>query len=260
MAGIRRFPGDDEGPEDPDDPWDPNPGGGSGTPREDCGPGDEPLPPDEEPCGELGDDGCEELVPCDIQDLLSSCNINNENFIDCIKNSVSNYLKEHAEASMPGIYTEMKNAGLTTAQAAYVIATAQHESHFGRLMVEQNVRPGRYEGREDLGNTQPGDGDKYIGRGYVQLTGRANYQYWTNRLGIDLINNPELAEDPEIAATILVEGMKYGLYTGRKLSDHINEFETDYINARWVVNGTDRAEDISFLAQDFQEAIINCIQ
>ncbi|MCC5914638.1 MAG: M23 family metallopeptidase [Balneolaceae bacterium] len=44
---------------------DPNPGRGSGTPCEDCGPGDEPLPPDEEPCGELGDDGCEELDPCE---------------------------------------------------------------------------------------------------------------------------------------------------------------------------------------------------
>ncbi|MCC5914640.1 MAG: M23 family metallopeptidase [Balneolaceae bacterium] len=60
------WPGDD-GPEDPDDPWDPNPGGGSGTPCEDCGPGDEPLPPDEEPCGELGDDGCED------EDLMKPC-------------------------------------------------------------------------------------------------------------------------------------------------------------------------------------------
>ena len=161
---------------------------------------------------------------------------------------------------MPGIYTEMKNAGLTTAQSAYVIATAKHESHFGRLMVEQNVRPGRYEGRTDLGNDQPGDGDKYIGRGYVQLTGKANYQLWSNRLQIDLINNPELAVDPIIAARILVEGMKHGLFTGRELSDHINENETDYINARWIVNGQDRAEDIASFANDFQEAIINCNQ
>jgi hypothetical protein len=159
---------------------------------------------------------------------------------------------------MPDIYSEMKSAGLTTAQAAYVIATAQHESHFGRFMSEIDPDTDFYETRTDLGNTQSGDGAKYIGRGYVQLTGRANYQFWSNRMGIDLINNPELAEDPEIAAKILADGMKNGLFTGRKLSDHINENETDYIGARWVVNQQDRAEDIASIADDFETAIVNC--
>lgn len=150
----------------------------------------------------------------------------------------------------------MKNAELTTAQSAYVIATAQHESNLGRNMIE--IMPKDYQGREDLGNTQPDDGAKYVGRGYVQLTGRANYQYWGDRLGIDLINNPELAEDPVIAARILVYGMRDGTFTGRKLSAHINETETDYINARWIVNGQDRAEHIALIAKDFETAITNC--
>jgi len=200
----------------------------------------------------------DETKSCEINELLSECNINEDDFIDCIKNATSDFLQQYADASMPDIYSEMKSAGLTTAQAAYVIATAQHESHFGRLMIEQNVRPSRYEGRSDLGNTQPGDGTKYIGRGYVQLTGRFQYQFWSDRLGINLINNPELAEDPDIAAKILVEGMKNGLFTGRKLSDHINENETDYTGARWVVNRQDRAADIASIAEDFEDAIVNC--
>lgn len=227
-----------------------------------CGGGVGPGPvPEDCPTGQVKDaDGncIDEEEPCEIQDLLSSCSIDDENFIDCIKNSVSSYLQQHAEASMPGIYTEMKNAGLTTAQAAYVIATAQHESHFGRFMNEIDPDIDFYQSRTDLGNTQSGDGAKYIGRGYVQLTGRANYQYWGDRLGIDLINNPELAEDPVIAARILVYGMRDGTFTGRKLSAHINENETDYINARWIVNGQDRAEDIATIAENFENAIINC--
>ena len=60
-----------------------------------------------------------------------------------------------------------------------------------------------YEGRKDLGNTQKGDGAKYHGRGFIQLTGRANYQTYGNALGVDLVNNPDLALDPKISARIL---------------------------------------------------------
>ncbi|HZO30052.1 MAG TPA: glycoside hydrolase family 19 protein [Chloroflexota bacterium] len=59
-----------------------------------------------------------------------------------------------------------------------------------------------YEGRADLGNTQPGDGRRYKGRGFIQITGRSNYQTYGNTLGVDLIGNPDLALDPNIASQI----------------------------------------------------------
>ena len=61
----------------------------------------------------------------------------------------------------------------------------------------------RYEERADLGNVNPGDGVKYHGRGYIQLTGRANYSTYGKKLGVDLENNPDLAMDPEISAQVL---------------------------------------------------------
>lgn len=61
-----------------------------------------------------------------------------------------------------------------------------------------------YGGRADLGNTHAGDGAKFFGRGYTQLTGRANYEAASKALGIDLVNHPELAETPEVAAKIAV--------------------------------------------------------
>ncbi len=59
-------------------------------------------------------------------------------------------------------------------------------------------------GKRNLGNTEPGDGWKYHGRGFIQLTGRANYEQVGKEMGLDLINHPELAEDREIAAKIAV--------------------------------------------------------
>lgn len=60
-----------------------------------------------------------------------------------------------------------------------------------------------YEGRADLGNTQRGDGDRFHGRGFVQLTGRANYRLFGAKLGLDLENRPELALDSVAASRIL---------------------------------------------------------
>ncbi|MBD2777234.1 glycoside hydrolase family 19 protein [Iningainema tapete] len=60
-----------------------------------------------------------------------------------------------------------------------------------------------YEGRSDLGNIYPGDGAKYHGRGFIQLTGRNNYEIYGKRFGVDLVNNPDLALDRTIAAKVL---------------------------------------------------------
>lgn len=61
---------------------------------------------------------------------------------------------------------------------------------------------------KELGNKQPGDGSKYIGRGYVQLTGRSNYTRYGQLAGADLVNNPDLLADPEIGAKVVAYYMK----------------------------------------------------
>jgi len=65
-----------------------------------------------------------------------------------------------------------------------------------------------YEGRDDLGNTEDGDGPRFKGRGLLQLTGRANYTSMSKILGVDLVEHPELAETPEIAVRTACEYWK----------------------------------------------------
>lgn len=135
-------------------------------------------------------------------------------------------------------------------QIAYILATSKHESGLGQWM-EEWASGADYEGRTDLGNIYPGDGTDFKGRGYVQITGRDNYKYWSDRLGIDLISRPKLAAQPDIAAQILVMGMRDGTFTGCKLTDFIEGLEIDFINARRIINGLDRAEDIAAIAEHY---------
>lgn len=176
--------------------------------------------------------------------------------LDRIVSSIPyDYIRPYARTSIPMILTEATKAGVVDqGQLAYILATAFHESHLGRMM-EELASGWAYEWRTDLGNVQYGDGPKYKGRGYVQITGRRNYSDWSQRLGINLINNPEKTLEPEIAAKILVLGSRDGTFTGHKLEDHISGVKRDYYNARRIINGLDRATEIAAIAQEFYRVL-----
>jgi putative chitinase len=82
----------------------------------------------------------------------------------------------------------------TPIREAAFVAQVAHES--GSFRYTKEIASGEaYEGRADLGNTEPGDGVRFKGRGYIQVTGRANYKACGEALGLDLIEHPELLED-----------------------------------------------------------------
>ena len=101
---------------------------------------------------------------------------------------------------------QMLNMALSTirAETAGFVPISEGQSHFNTSVSPFDL----YNGREDLGNTQPGDGPRFRGRGYVQLTGRSNYKQIGDQIGSDLIGNPELANDPTIAGKILAQFLK----------------------------------------------------
>jgi len=89
----------------------------------------------------------------------------------------------------------------TPLRMAHFVAQSGHESD-GFCTTEEYASGAAYEGRRDLGNTEPGDGQRFKGRGLIQLTGRANYVAASGRLQIPLVNNPDLAAVPQTSLLI----------------------------------------------------------
>lgn len=206
---------------------------------------------------------------------------------------------DYAKNAIPGILRQAAASGVRNAnQVAYILATADHETDFGKptfrrseTLVEdsngfrqngngswsaRNHVSGRrntgtsrddlerrywddaYGGR--LGNRRgTSDAANYRGRGFVQLTGRTNYEKMTKKLNsegftytldgvewgkdqpIDLLANPtHVNRHKELAARCLVDGMMEGTFTGAALGQYVNNNRTDFYNARAVVNGDKR--------------------
>lgn len=99
-----------------------------------------------------------------------------------------------------GIYSDLVMAG--------AMATVRVETARTFKPIREYADGSVYEGRHDLGNDVAGDGPKFKGRGYIQLTGRYNYETYLHKLKIDLTGNPDLALDPTIAALIFAQYFK----------------------------------------------------
>ena len=95
------------------------------------------------------------------------------------------------------------------------------------------------------------------GRGYVQLTWDANYKKMAKLIGVpELATNYDLALEPEIATAVMFEGMLRGTFTGKKLADYFSAKAADWIGARRIINGTDRAAEIASIAKQFYADLI----
>jgi putative chitinase len=134
---------------------------------------------------------------------------------------------------------------------SYILATVQWETN-------RTFRPideiGKGRGRS-YGIPHNRTGKVYYGRGFIQLTWFDNYERFTKilrskGLDIDLVNKPEQANEVQVAALILVIGMKEGKFTGRDLDDYFNSFKEDWYNARRIVNSVDKAVIIKEIAQE----------
>lgn len=171
------------------------------------------------------------------------------------------------------IVRECVAQSLTLQQTAYVLATVLHETDrtmqpiseygrgakydYGRWRTNSNgVRYCYKNRRRNTVYTEQECPHLFFGRGYVQLTWRDNYAEAGEKLGFDLVANPELAKQADVAAKILCVGMKEGWFSDDdKLSDYINDKRCDYAGARRIVNGIDKKDLIASHARVFEAAL-----
>lgn len=144
------------------------------------------------------------------------------------------------------ILSKCEAHGLLRNQAAYVLATAYHET-------AHTMKPIEEYGSASYLKAKPYY--PYVGRGFVQLTWKSNYQKASRELGVDFVANPQLLLQPDYSADILVIGMAEGWFTGKKLSDYVTLQRSDFTGARRIVNGTDRAEMIAGYARAYDDAL-----
>jgi putative chitinase len=134
---------------------------------------------------------------------------------------------------------------------AYALATAYHETARTMQPIEEF---GKGRGRP-YGKRYPQTGQVYYGRGLVQLTWYYNYDKMKELLGVDLVHHPELALDPKTATNIMFVGMLDGIFTGKTLANYFGEVTEDWIHARRIINGLDKAQAIAAYGRNFHSAL-----
>ena len=192
-------------------------------------------------------------------------------------------LSAQNKAGLRSILTTAKSDSNVSSltELAYMLATTKHETaNTFRPIEEYGKGAGRTYGTEIKvidPKTKKEYKNVYYGRGYVQLTWGYNYQKVDQQLGNGNYPNknkgkasefntgftisnsadsiylhPEHALKESVAYTSLTWGMQNGIYTTRKIGDYITNVKTDYVNARRVINGTDRASQIATYAENFE--------
>ena len=171
------------------------------------------------------------------------------------------------QSQVDGIQAILKattDAGITDdRKTAYILATVFHETaKTMQPIAEFGKGAGHDYGKKLKMGGGPGKrvpyttpDELYYGRGYVQLTWYENYESMGKLLNIDLLDNPDLALQPAVAAAIMIKGMTKGLFTGVGLDKYFTDKLTDWVNARKIINGLDMAKTIAGYAQTFYKGL-----
>jgi putative chitinase len=141
---------------------------------------------------------------------------------------------------------------------AYILGTAYHEVARTMQPIEEY---GKGHGRP-YGEPDPVTGKAYYGRGFVQLTWKANYKNMGSAIGVDLVDHPEKALELDNATKVIFVGMLRGDFARdqegnpHKLERYFNQEQSDWYGARRIVNGLDKALEIAGYAMSFYKAVL----
>lgn len=168
-------------------------------------------------------------------------------FYEKIRGEIFDRISQSQVDGIEALLNEWEAEGLTDLrQLAYILATVYHET-------AATMKPVKEKGGDNYLKSKKYY--PYYGRDLVQTTWDYNYQKVKDFTGIDVVKNPDLISDPNIAAKVAIHFMVKGYYTGKKLSDYFNEEREDWFHARRTINGTDKAELIAGIARKFYNAL-----
>lgn len=185
--------------------------------------------------------------------------INRKKFFDGFRDRLDSTIEQEQVDGLEFLLTSFENEPLwkDVRHIAYALATVFHETAFSFQPVEEGYYLGSKTRVQKFQKTlryYP-----YFGRGYVQLTWETkripNYSKASKRLGVDFVKNPELVMEPVNAFKIMTFGMFEGWFTSKKLSDFIKGSKCDYVNARTIINGHDKAGVIAGYARSFEKIL-----
>ena len=137
-------------------------------------------------------------------------------------------------------YRDQKWPGMSNDELAYLLATAKWET-------AHTMQPIAEMGSASYLRSKPYW--PWIGRGLVQITWEANYKKYG-------ITDPKKALEWPTALHVIFDGMIKGMFTGKKLADYIGDGKRDYVGARKIINGMDKAKQIALIAEGFREALV----
>ena len=153
-------------------------------------------------------------------------------------------------ANLEIILWALDRAGILTARVAIgAIATTAVETASTFMPIHEYGNRAyfeKYDGRVDLGNTEPGDGFLYRGAGFGQLTGRANFRRYGQLIGVELEQHPELACDPQIAAKVLAAFFLHEIRDGKRTYEYCND--ANWPMVRETVDGGDNGMGVFLTA------------
>lgn len=192
--------------------------------------------------------------------------LNRKRFFDTVRENLFDGAMNQGQVhGMDSILLTWEAEGLTDLRwLAYMLATTLHETAKTMQPIEEfgkgkGYRYGKKIKRSGIPYKTP---DKiYYGRGYVQLTWHENYETMGRLLGVDLLNSPDMALQPVIASKIMFEGMtkgdsSFGDFTGKALENYFNDKKEDWVNARKIINGLDKAQLIAGYGKKFMAGLI----
>jgi len=184
-----------------------------------------------------------DLKPVKIETMKELFFENYRKYIDVDKRLTQSEVK--AIEAFLNLYESAKK-DFTTPQWTYIFATVFHETAGTFLPIKEAYWLSENWRKNNLRYFP------FYGRGYVQITWEANYSKFSKLLGIDFVKYPDRVMEVKSSFFILTYGFKHGSFTGKKISDYINDTLKDYEGARRCINGNDKRELIANYARTFE--------